>query len=123
MKKLISFTAILFSLILIFASCKKNDETVTERVTVEAAIKAGDTYSYNLGAFGDEEGAGIFQQAGHYQLSVINEDANRILTYTYKAASGFIGKDQVQIKTGRGSDGAFPSTKILITTINITVTN
>ena len=45
------------------------------------------------------------------------------IIYTYTPTTNFVGKDEVQLKSSRGSDGSSANNKIILTTIKFTITN
>ena len=120
MKKLI----VLFSVIISVYSCSSDDNSSNEVVELDVTVSNTDKYEYDLGSFGDEEGARIHIQARHFETSVLGRDLNtsRIL-YKYKSTAGYVGTDYVEIYSERGSDGASPNTEISIAKINITITD
>jgi hypothetical protein len=112
------------SLLLLIApqACKKQD--TNNGTAISAAIKANEVYTYDLGYFGDEEGAGIDRQPLHYKVSALQRSAdfNKII-YTYQPAPDFTGNDEVVLRSERGSNGASLNDKITITTIRFTISN
>ena len=96
----------------ILVPCNNDDDNLnTEIVTEHVIISNSDDYAYDLGGFGDEEGAGILTQAEHFKISELDRDANKgKIIYKYKAKTNYVGTDYVEISTGRGSDGASPNT-------------
>jgi hypothetical protein len=122
MKKILSHFTIIFCLFFLIQSCKKDTTSAQNSQTINVTIKTNGTYQYDLGAFGDEEGASINQQALHYDTSVIGRNLTTA-TYKYKPSLGFIGTDEVELKSERGSDGASPNNKVIFTTIKFTITN
>ncbi|MCK0132671.1 hypothetical protein MWU59_14305 [Flavobacteriaceae bacterium F08102] len=109
----------------ILFSCNKDDDNIPREEVIEKNItlKKTENYEYDLGSFGFEEGAWIQTQAKHFEISEVERDINfNQIIYRYKPALGYIGKDYVEIKTGRGSDGASPSTEIEIIKITFNVT-
>ena len=124
MKKIaIYFTLLLFASI-VFQSCKKDSITVTHQ-PIDVTIKANTNYAFDLGGFGDEDGAGISRQATHYEVStIIRDTATSAILYNYRPALNYTGTDEVEIKSARGSYGMRgPHTRITLTTIKFTITN
>ena len=82
-------------------------------------------YKYKTGISGDEEGASIKQQAQHYQVSEIVRDSttNWEAVYRYQAKKYYVGGDEVEIETSRGSDGTSPPTEIERIIIKFIITN
>lgn len=126
MKRGIFILAILLLILTSTQSCKKD----ISNVTIYATINVNETYQYDLGNFGDEEGATISSQAIHFQISKIEIDTNSYSKYyyTYIPAQNYIGADEVEITSARGSDGSgsgFSSRNrdILVTLIKFTISN
>ncbi|WP_209406416.1 hypothetical protein [Pseudozobellia sp. WGM2] len=119
MKKFVS----LFLLIGFLISCSNNgndsnDTIIEQNVTISNI----EDYEYDLGSFGDEEGAGIQIQAKHFEVSDLERDINGQIIYKYRPISGFIGSDYVELKSGRGSDGASENTDITFVKITLNIT-
>jgi len=102
--------------------CKK-DDSQNPTQTINVSISSNQTYQYDLGSFGDEEGAEITKQASHFLISKTERviESGKTL-YTYIPELNYEGSDVVEIKTERGSDGASPSTTITTIIIKFTVT-
>lgn len=109
--------------IALITSCKK-DEFSVDKDTIHVTIKNSDTYTYNTGIGGDEDGAKIIKQARNHQISELrrNEKTNWIVFYDYKPKANFTGIDYIEIETYEGSDGASPPTTINTVKIWVTVT-
>ena len=98
-------------------SCSSDDDV---NVTTEnVSISNSEIYEYDLGAFGDEDGARISKQAHHYEISELNRNA--IIVYTYKPEEGFSGLDFVKIEITTGSDGSGSGSVSKIIEIKFTV--
>ncbi|MXV37221.1 hypothetical protein GO491_00815 [Flavobacteriaceae bacterium Ap0902] len=85
-------------------------------------IKNTETYVYNLGGFGDEEGAFVGKEPKHAEVSEMSRDEKLIyILYTYKPTKGFVGADEVELVTMRGSSGdAYnPDSEIIILKFNV----
>ena len=83
----IYYTRFLFlTLVLtLFTACRK-DEQRTEQLFPHETILNSDTLKYNLGSFGDEEGAWIQLQASNYEISEVVRNLNTSeMVYSYKA--------------------------------------
>ena len=106
-----------------FISCSSDDnQSEGEIIKATAAISTSEIYTYNLGGFGDEEGASIEKQAENFEISKLERNfPSGEIIYTYKPKSGFVGADYVELKTSRGSNGASPNTNISILKITIKV--
>ena len=102
--------AFLISILMIIACSKKDDLTseniVNSTVQQEIKIKNGDILKINLGNFGDEEGAWIFEEPQNAKVSkILRELSNSSIFYEYSPLDNFIGKDTVGLILNRGSDG------------------
>ena len=114
----------MFLITLFTLSCKKELVNAPQIQTITANIKMNQAYEFDLGNFGDEEGATITKQAGYFTTSLVYRESNTgKITYKYTPANNFVGVDEVKIKSVRGSSGASVGDKIINTTIKITVTN
>lgn len=106
-------------------SCSNDDKNETyDFIEHNVSIRYSDNFEYDLGGFGDEEGAGIRTQAEHFDISELDRDINTgQVIYRYKALEGFVGNDFVEIITGRGGSSlANPNTDITIVKITFTIT-
>ena len=92
---------------------------------ISVELKRTEIYEYRTGVSGDEEGASIKKQGQHYEISDIIRDSttNWESVYQYQAKKDYVGKDEVEIETSRGSDGASPPTEIEVITIKFIITN
>lgn len=103
--------AFLISILMIISCSKKDDLTseniVNSTVQQEIKIKNGDILKINLGNFGDEEGAWIFEEPQNAKESkILRELSSSSIFYEYSPLDNFIGKDTVGLILNRGSDGA-----------------
>lgn len=106
-----------------FVKRRHDDGNNNEIKTENSTISNSDTYTYNLGSFGFEEGANFQKQAKNFEISeLVRTGLKSEIIYKYKAKVNFIGTDYVEIWAGRGSDGASPNTNVKIIKIIITVT-
>lgn len=124
-KKLTAIKKIILSLLCIWflGSCSNDDGNNNEIKTENSTISNSDTYTYNLGSFGFEEGANFQKQAKNFEISeLVRTGLKSEIIYKYKAKVNFIGTDYVEIWAGRGSDGASPNANVKIIKIIITVT-
>ena len=124
-KKLTAIKKIILSLLCIWflGSCSNDDGNNNEIKTENSTISNSDTYTYNLGSFGFEEGANFQKQAKNFEISeLVRTGLKSEIIYKYKAKVNFIGTDYVEICAGRGSDGASPNTNVKIIKIILTVT-
>ena len=104
-------------------SCNQDSNSDDENI-IAVSIKNSEIYEYQTGISGDEEGVLIEKQASHFEISEIIRDSSTqwSAVYRYKPEQGYIGTDNVEIKTMQGSDGASPNTDIKIIKIEITIT-
>ena len=114
---------IILTIIGFLCSCSNDDDNIkTKEIEINVIINNSNTYEYYFGGFGDEEGAEIQIQAAHFEISELVEYSNdRQVVYKYRATSGYIGNDYVEIIAERGSDGSSPSTEIRILKITFNV--
>lgn len=123
MKKI--FYAVLI-LSVVVTSCNKSDDTEVERdsitTEIEVTIVTGEDYFYDLGSFGDEEGAGITTAPSNADISqmLYELDPDRYV-YKYRPEADFIGDDFVVLTTAKGSDGANPNPYVELIEITISV--
>lgn len=84
-------------------SCEEEIVTHVKNVT----LKNTELFIFDLGIYGDEEGARIIRQARHYESSVIIRDASTSYNtvYQYKALVEYYGFDEVEIETCSGGEG------------------
>jgi hypothetical protein len=124
MKKIIALLTIVIALTTATPSCTKKSNTDVSSQNISQTIKANQAFEYDLGNFGDEEGATISKQATHFFISSPDRQLNTgKIIYTYQPVIGFTGTDEVELKSARGSNGADPNNKIIYTTIKFTVIN
>ncbi|MBO9700076.1 MAG: hypothetical protein J7604_07680 [Sporocytophaga sp.] len=127
MKNLFCTLTLLLGLTIIFSSCKKDSDPDCDlpkpnEITVK--LKVNEAYQFDLGNFGDEEGASISKQATNYSVSTLErETSTGKVIYKYTPATNFTGTDEVQIKSERGSNGASPNNNITYMTIKFTIIN
>lgn len=121
MKNLLYFLTFIGVLI----SCSSNDEETKKKIIIEeVSLSNSETFTYSLGYFNIEEGAFIQKEPENSEISeIIPDDAQGNLIYHYKARENYEGKDYVEIRTGRGSDGASTSTKIEVIKITFKITD
>ena len=124
MKKNILFLSLLMAFATLTQSCKKDAVDNATRLTVNAALKANQSYQYDLGSFGTEEGASVSTQAKHFIVSATERDPilGKII-YNYTPATSYVGTDEVVIKSEKGSNGGNANPNITFTTIKFTITN
>ena len=110
--------------IAILMSCNDTDDNAIGLfIRVDETISNTDIFTYDLGSFGDEEEASIITQAEHFEISELDRDADLSITFTYKPQENYVGTDFIEIRTGRGSDGASENTEITNVQISLTITN
>lgn len=90
----------LLFLIVIFViqSCSNDDKTNYTITEQTISINNSENFEYDLGYFGDEEGANIYTQAEHFEISELNRNEYQQIIYTYKTQDGFTGADFVEIR-------------------------
>jgi hypothetical protein len=95
--------------------------------TIEATVKNSQEYEYRTGFGGDEQGASIKVQAGHFEKSEIirNPSTGFEPVYKYKPKGDYVGKDSVELEMvdheiGSGPDDPGKTTKTRVV-INFTV--
>ena len=123
MKIKILFLALICCIPAFFQGCRKDESKDTSYKTINVTTKANQTYQYDLGAFGIEEGAIITRQGTHFQVSKLERTGMEKIIYTYIPIKDYTGTDEVELKAERGSDGASPNNKIIVYTFKITVTH
>lgn len=104
-------------------SCnKEDDESSTEIDEIEVTITNTETYEYNLGSFGDEEGVSIIVAPESSEINKLNRDKNTgHIIYTYKPTPNYIGNDYVELQGAYGSDGASANTNFTTTKITFII--
>ena len=107
-------------------SCEKNSPAGESGITnqiITKTISKNKSYQYDLGNFGREEGASITKQANHFSTSELVRNINTAkIIYNYTPNIDFIGFDEIELKSERGSNGASPNNLIVNTTIKLTIT-
>ena len=113
---LMTFISFLF----LIQSCNNNEPTPS--TVLNLTLKSDASYQYDLGYFGDEEGATISIPPKHFKDSKIDRDINSgKVIYTYAPSTGFTGTDTVELKSMRGSDGASANDNITIVVIKFKI--
>ncbi len=124
MKKIAFYCSLFIGLTMVSQSCKKDTTNDPVTQTITETIRVNQSYQFDLGSFGDEEGASISKQANHFSISSVDREVNTgKVIYKYTPATNFVGTDEVEIKSARGSNGSSPNNKIILTTMKFTVTN
>src|SRR3954451_17603658 len=98
MKKTALILAVTFYLTSLSQSCTKDLTTEPNTKTIDVSLKVNQSYQYDLGGFGIEEGAGIATQASHFLISIAYRDSSGNtpnIFYKYIPATNFIGIDEV----------------------------
>lgn len=123
-RKSVAQSIILLLIGIFYLSCN-SDNPVSSESSLQITLKSTEQYEYNTKIGGDEEGAKIITQANHYRRSEIVRDESTFWAaiYKYEPASGYTGRDYVEIETQTGSDGAGPPTEISLIRITFFVTN
>ena len=102
-------------------------KSIDKPKTIEATVKNSEEYEYRTGFGGDEQGASIKVQAGHFEKSEIIRNASTGFepVYKYKPKGDYVGKDSVELEMvdheiGSGPDDPGKTTKTRVV-INFTV--
>jgi hypothetical protein len=120
MKRFFSLLLVTICLITASTGCRKCDQSGRE--VVDVTLHANERYSYSLGSFGDEEGATISRQAAHYAESRLERQSDfSTIYYYYQPALDYVGQDEVELKSERGSNGASANDRITYVTLRFTV--
>lgn len=114
---------VLILIVLLFHSGCEDQGVNSTSKRIEAKINTGEIYVYNLGNFGDEEGARIITPPQHAELSELNRTDHAKLVYRYKPAEGYTGQDYIKLQSERGSNGASPNTEIQVAEIYIVISD
>lgn len=130
MKRIFRTIIISITLLTFFPGCSKEDivihtpVTYTNTNTNNVNLTKNGTYHFDLGYFGDEEGAIISIQAIHFFVSKLDrENITGKIGYTYTPALNYTGTDEVELKSMRGSDGASANNTIIFTKIKFNISN
>jgi len=123
MKNAFPILTFILSILTLTHSCKKDKSIDSTKTTINVSIMSNETYQYDLGEFGDEEGVSISVQASYFQVSKVERVNYEKMIYTYTPTQNYVGTDEVELKAERSSDGAGPSDKITIVVIKFTITN
>lgn len=99
---------------------KRKKSMKENRKVIKVKLQPNQKYHYDLGSFGDEEGAGIHRQASHFSVSEIEREPERA-KYFYTPEKDYIGTDEVEIVIERGSDGASPHDDFTYIIIKFTI--
>lgn len=96
MKKISTLLLTVFAIVLI-SSCRKEGNDVTK--TINVALNAGDSYSYNISHAGDgDDVMEITAQASHASISEVKSaNGNGDVVFQYTPASGYTGSDEVHV--------------------------
>ena len=120
--KRLCYLMLVFVLFTSTQSCEKDNPSKTSTNSIQISLKLNEIYHFDLGYFGDEEGALISKQANHFQTSKIDRDINSgKIIYTYVPTIDYSGMDEVELKSIRGSDGASPDTNIITTVVKFSI--
>ena len=124
MKRFILYLIISVGTLILLPGCSKEEPVNTPANIIRISLGRNETVHYDLGYFGEEEGALISKQPSHYLASKTDRDINTgKIMYTYTPASDFAGTDEVVLKSMRGSDGASANNNIIFTTIRFNISN
>lgn len=114
---------LIISWVLVFSQGCKKDASQNSLVTIQVNMKANQTYQYDLGYFGDEEGAIMVRQGSHFRTSKLERLDYEKIRYTYIPLPDYTGTDEIELRAGRGSDGASPNTSIIGYIFKIRISN
>ena|ERR1035437_8202063 len=124
MKRFFLHMIISIALLTFSQGCSKEDIVIHSPNINAVTMTRNETYHFDLGYFGDEDGASISRQATHFIVSKLDRDnSTGKIGYTYTPALNFTGTDEVELKSMRGSDGASANNNIIITTIKFNISN
>lgn len=92
--------------------------------TIDVSLSPGQSYEYPT-VGGDEEGARVVTQAGHFAISEIrrNAETNWIATYVYEPKADYSGPDGSEIEVLTGSDGASPPRQVTRVVFRFSIEN
>ena len=109
MKKIFTYSAVLFSFLMVLQSCKKEPVVETRQVNevINAVVAQGQTYSFTAPSVG---ALSLSRQAMHYTVSSLETGKdNGFSSYKYIPATGFSGTDEVTLnlisEAARASSG------------------
>ncbi len=108
-------------------SCKKtidnntNQQTTTPQTTTPS-IKKNQSFQYEFGLIGIEDGLSISQQANHFEISELRRNNNTgKMIYNYKPGLNYVGTDEVEITLNISNGASIVNT--IKTKILLTITN
>lgn len=116
--------SLIFSLSMLVFSCTKatdNNTNNTNQQTTTPSIKKNQSFQYNFGVIGIEDGISISQQARNFNISSLSRDNTGKMIYNYKPSLNYVGTDEVEITLNISNGASFVNT--VKTTIKITITN
>ncbi len=98
------------------------DKNKIEEINVN--VTNSQTYHYDFGICGDEEGVSIVTPPAHAETCSILRDSTTqfCCQLEYKASAGYTGSDFVEVQTNTGSNGASEG-ELNTIRFNFTVTN
>ena len=96
MKKNAIHLTLYIALAIVSQACKKDNTSNPETQTLTETLRVNQAFQFDLGSFGDEEGATISKQANHFSISSSDRDINTDkIIYRYTPTTDFVGKDEV----------------------------
>ena len=103
--------------------CQTDNDIQIDEIEKTFTISKEDIFEYDLGIFGDEEGARIKKQPSKFEISEIYYDENDSFRaiYRYKPKVNFSGTEYVELISSYGSDGASPNDYHILTKLTIQV--
>lgn len=88
---------------------------------ITITLKNTEAYQHDLGIFGDEEGAIITRQALHYDTSEVDRSFTASTVYRYRPSLGYVGTDEVEIRSDRDWNGGTSHNNVEFTIIKFTL--
>lgn len=107
MKKLLSGTGLLFTLLVMMQSCQKElpQSEIIKEVTIDTAIISGADFYFDLSPYADEDRiVTILEKGNNFSISRL-EDETDIFTYTYHYRSDTKGSDNVVLSISQNPAG------------------
>jgi hypothetical protein len=117
-----TFFILILGLTILIQGCKKESAPEQFRQTIDVALKVNQVYELDLGSYGREEGADISKQAKHFVTSTATRTGSN-MTYKYIPAANYVGTDEVELKSEKGSNGAHLNPNISFINIKFTISN
>jgi hypothetical protein len=113
--------AITFSVFIFIPACRKSNNDSVAQQTTTPILKKNQSFAYDFGLIGIEDGLTISQQAKHFETSTLQRDNGGNIMYYYKPQLDYVGNDDVVITLSVSNGGAVVRTTA--TKINFTIKN